>query len=253
MDGVALCARFSLATNRLDYCGPRDAAPRLYRAIVDGADLSLARRDLERFEALYPYLEALGVKHGLDPFDARVVEAYWIGNELLDAFGPSDFRALLASLVRRGLPKRTAERLEVHLPEHPIPHHAFHVSFVGVGEVTGHVPTTLANVERCRPTPARVVGVRADSTELVVESRPLRLHGGELGLGDVQETTVRFDPRILPDVASGDRVALHWSHPALLLSGRQAEALERCTTEAMDAANGAIAGLGLGRAPGASG
>jgi hypothetical protein len=241
MDGVALCARFSLATNRLEYCGPSDAEPLLYGAITRDAGLAAARGSLERFEALYPYLAAIGGRHGLDPFDERVVEAYWIGNDLLDAFAPEDFRALLDALARRGLPRSTAARLAAHLPAHPVFHHTFHVAFVGVGEVTGHVATTLANMEACRPTAARVVGV--DAPFLDLERRPLALAGGRLALAAPVRERRRFDPAILPEIGTGDTVAVHWGHPAVVLTPAQAGSLDRYTARSLDAANEALPGL----------
>jgi len=241
MDGAALCARFSIATNRLQFCGPSDAEPTLYAAITRGEQLDQARAALRRFEALYPYLEAFGAKHHLAPFDEQVVEAYWLGNSLLDAFDREDFQRLLDALVRRGLPRSTATRLSAHLPGHPIPHHAFHVGFVGVGEVTGHVPTTLANMESCRPTLAKVVQVGRDSLE--VDRRPLVVVDQRLSLGEPMRARLAFDPRILPGVTAGDCVALHWSHPAVVLTPAQAIALERYTERAFAAANEALPAL----------
>ena len=238
MDGVALCARFSIATNRLQYCGPADAEPVLYRAITENADLARAREALRRFEALNPYLEAIGAKHGLDPLDERVVEAYWIGNELLDAFEPADFVPLLESLVRRGLPRSTAGRLLEYLPAHPIPHHVFHVAFVGVGEVTGHVETTLTNMEACRPAWARVEGI---------QGRTLRLSGPSLKVAHAQLSThgevsrsLPYDPAILPGLGTGDWVVVHWNHPALQLSSSMRESLQRYTEASLAAANEAL-------------
>jgi len=247
MDGVALCARFSIATNRLQFCGPSDAEPALYRTITRGRDRELARVALSRFEALYPYLVAIGAKHSLDPFDERVVEAYWLGNSLLDGFTAEEFRRLLLALNRRGLPRSTTERLTSHLPGRPIPHHAFHVTFVGVGEVTGHVETTLANMEACRPGLGEVTG--KDAEFLSVERHPLRLVHGKLGLGPAARSRVRYDPLILPGLEVGDRVALHWDHPALVLTKSQAEALTRYTEESLAAANEALPGLRPFRSP----
>jgi hypothetical protein len=241
MDGVALCARFSIATNRLQFCGPSDASPTLYRAITRGSDLEAARAALRQFEALYPYLEAIGSKHGLDPFDERVVEAYWVGNDLLDAFERPDFLRILDALVRRGLPRSTAQRLAEHLPNHPTPHHAFHVSFVGVGEVTGHVETTVANMELCRPGWASVVSREAKA--LVLDRSSLVLAGGRLAIGGVRRASLAYDPAILPDVEVGSRVALHWNHPALVLTDPEVSALQRYTGLALSAANEALPGL----------
>ena len=241
MDGVALCARFSIATNRLQFCGPADSEPILYAAITEGAGLDRARAALARFEALYPYLEAIGGKHGLDPFNARVVEAYWIGNHLLDTFDRADFLRILEALVRRGLPRSTADRLRTHLPAEPLPHHVFHVTFVGVGEVTGHVETTLTNMEACRPSIARVREVRGDS--LSVERTPLAISGGRLSHGPVETGAQPFDRRILPRVEPGDAVAVHWKHAALVLDPDQVRALKRYTDRSIEAANEALPGL----------
>jgi len=238
MDGVALCARFSIATNRLQYCGPKDAEPALYRAITENADLDRARDALRRFEALNPYLEAIGEKYGLDPLDRKVVEAYWIGNDLLDAFDRNDFLRILDALVRRGLPRSTADRLARFLPEHPIPHHVFHVAFVGVGEVTGHVETTIANMEACRPAWAEVVALDRGSARL--RGPVLGVSEGRVTLSTELERKLSYDPKILPNLSTGDVVALHWSHPALALTAPQAANLALYTQRSLDAANEAL-------------
>jgi len=243
MDGVQLGARFSLATNRLNYCGPADAEPALYAAIVGARGTDAARRALSGFEALMPYLEAIGAKHGLDPFDERVVEAYWVGNDLLDPFDRDDFRRLLDALVGRGLPRPIADRLAAHLPARPIPHHLFHVAFVGVGAVTGHVPTTLPNMESCRPAWATVVASEP-GPELTVERPVLAVRRGRLGFGAAERVRLRYDPAVLPRVRAGDEVAVHWGWPALALNGPQSAALREYSRRSLDAANEALPALG---------
>jgi hypothetical protein len=243
MDGIPLAARFSIATNRLNYCGPSDAEPALYQSILTGRGTPEARRALEGFEALMPYLRAIGAKHDLDPLDARVVEAYWIGNELLDSFGPPEFRSLLEALQRRGLPRSVAERLLRYLPAHPLPHHVFHVAFVGVGAVTGHVPTTLANVESCRPTAATVETVGPGAMR--VRSTTLRVDGGRLVPGPELPRELRYDPQVLPTARPGARVVLHWGWPALVLSAAQDDALQRYTERSLAVANEVLPELGV--------
>ena len=238
MDGVSLGARFSIATNRLRYCGPADAEPRLYRAITEGDSLDEARRSLARFEALMPYLEAIAELHGLDPFDRRVVEAYWLGNELLDGFPRAGFEKLLDRLVRRGLPRSMARSLAGRLPDHPIPHHLFHVAFVGVGNVTGHVASTVPNMEACRPAWAEVRAV--EGGRLVVRHPELKWADGRIALGPEVDEDVAYDPRVLPGVAVGRLVALHWHWPAMLLEPGERARLEEYTRRSLEAANEAL-------------
>lgn len=235
MDGVRLGARFSLTTNRLRYCGPADAAPVLYRAITDGTGLSEAADALSRFEALYPYLEAIARRSGLRPFDEAVVEAYWLGNQLLDGFGADEFRGILAALSARGLPSFVERELAAALPPHPVPHHAFHVAFVGVGAVTGHVETTLPNMESCRPSWGLVTEVGPGRLE--VDRPKLTAAGGELGLGAVERVSVSYDPRFFPGLSVGDAVAIHWGWAAVRLEPEQLSNLVRYTTLALEQAN----------------
>ncbi len=241
MQGVQLAARFSIATNRLKYCGPADAEPALFRTIVQGKDLAGSRRALLRFEALEPYLTGIAAKHELDPLDHAVVEAYWIGNELLDGFTREDFRGVLETLAHRGLPKSMAEGLAARLPERPLPHHVFHVAYVGVGNVTGHVKTTLPNMEACRPAWARVLAVK--KAGLDVEKPALAYANGRLRIGDPVWETVTYDPRVLRGVAKDDFVALHWNWPALILTDGQLANLKAYTERSLAAANEALAAV----------
>lgn len=250
MDGVPLAARFSLPTNQRNFCGPADAGGPLYEAATAGRRVEEAGAALLKFEALAPYLEAIGRRHGLAPLDARVVEAYWIGNELLDVFGRDDFRAILDALSARGLPASIARRLAAHLPARPIPHHLFHVAFVGVGAVTGHVPTTLPNMEACRPAAARVVALRDGRLRTLVA--PLRAEAERLVLGTPEERTYPYDPALLPGLRPGATVALHWETPVLELTEDQADALAAYTARSLAAANEALPGLGVLRASGFS-
>ena len=237
MDGAALGARFSIATNRLQYCGPADAEPALYEAIVREARLEEARAKLRGFEALMPYLELLARHHALDPFDERVVEAYWLGNELLDGFTASEFADLFDGFVRRGMPRSIAERLREHLPQGALPHHAFHVSYVGVGTVTGHAETTLRNIERCRPSWGEVVA-RTETT-LTIAKPTVRLEGERLHVGGREVVTMPYDARVVPGAVLGSTVAMHWDWPALVLTEAQARSLASATERSLTAANAA--------------
>ena len=237
-DGARLCARFSLPTNEMGYCGPDYAVSLLKKAIAEATGLPETREALARFEALMPYLRGIGRARGLDPFDYRVVEAYWIGNSLLDGFPRAEFLRILDELTRHGLPKPVAARLGERLPEDAIPHHAFHVAFVGVGQVTGRVPTTLANIDLCRPSWGEIVGLERGTA---TATRPrLEVDGDALRWGEPERLIFGADPQRLPALRVGDPVAFHWSVPALVLAADQRRRLEAYTVRSFEAARDAL-------------
>ena len=235
MKGIELGARFSLATSRLHYCGAEGADRVLYEALVRGADLESTTGVLRTFEALMPYLEAIALHTGGDPFDSEVVEAYWIGGEALRDFTREEFQGLLDRLVQRGLPRSVARRLAERLPANPIPHHLFHVSFVGVGEVTGHVETTLANMQACRPGWAEVRSVQ--DRRLTISEPQLTLQEGKYSIGLPVVRDVTYDPALVPEVRPGQTVALHWDWPVGVLSGEQVARLRATSQMSLEVAN----------------
>lgn len=239
MDGVALAARFSLRTNQLHYCGPAGAEGALRAAAARGAQLRQARRALASFEALVPYLELIASKHGRRPFDREVVEAYWVGNGLLEGFTRADFGRLLDTLVGRGLARGIARRVRGRLPEGPQPHHAFHVMAVGVGAVTGKVATSLPNMDRCRPSWGRVLLTGESVVRL--ERRPLVWEGGAYGLGPSEVREYVLDRSLVPRAPQDTALALHWGLPCLALSPDQERRLEQATAVAVEQAS-AVAG-----------
>src|SRR5215210_5348134 len=89
---------YAFMPNRLQYCGGDDNRTLLDYGtahFVDGGLTTLLRR----FTGALPYLQLIArVNHIADPFDSRVVEAYWIGNALLEQV---EVRQLYDSLVER--------------------------------------------------------------------------------------------------------------------------------------------------------
>ena len=84
MDGILRCSRYAFGPNRLHYCGP-DANKEIAEYIKNSeTDLGLAHL-MKQFQTMYPYLKRISeANHIADPFDDEVVEAYWLGNRLLD-------------------------------------------------------------------------------------------------------------------------------------------------------------------------
>lgn len=234
-DGIELALRFSYIVNTLRYCGPPEASRQFVEYIKNKDNERQVRDSFSRFEGLQPYLSTIAEKTGKDVLDYDVVEAYWIGNELLNGFDDEDMKGIIRKLTRRGLPNSIGERLINNMPHGFVPHHNFNVFYVGVGQTSGKVPTTVSNMDKCRTGWGEVVYVGKD--KLKVSYHPIVNDSGLLSLGDAVEKEVSYLKAMLPDVKKGDTVALHWDFAALVLGKKQAESLKKYTAQILDVVN----------------
>jgi hypothetical protein len=211
--GALRFARYAYPPNELGYCGPDASAQLLEQVAAAAADGGL-RHLLQAFEGAWPYLELIAAANGVrDPLDDRVVEAYWVGNDLLDHVGVRLLGASLEDRFRRRA-GRTWEHLVAPVPLGALPHHSFHVLGVypWLGLLRGgQVDEPLRVLDRCRVRWGRVCSVATGRA--VVRSRPLVWDGRHLGLGDATEEEVlaSVDGRgLAPAVRPGAWCALHW-------------------------------------------
>ena len=78
--GVLTCAHYAFPPNSLHYCGPHQSTTIKEYLQAQIAEPRLSTL-LSQFETLYPYLQCIAEANNIkDPFDIRVVEAYWLGN-----------------------------------------------------------------------------------------------------------------------------------------------------------------------------
>lgn len=97
--------------NRLGYCGP-DENDVLFDALVNNKPTKELMNALRGFQAAYPYLRFIAHSQGLeDPFDYRAVEAYWIGNDLLQRIAPNEFYDHLRERFQEKFPKEHIKQL----------------------------------------------------------------------------------------------------------------------------------------------
>ncbi|MCZ7528001.1 MAG: DUF6390 family protein [Acidimicrobiia bacterium] len=240
MNGAVLFARFAYPPNRLGYCGPADHGALLEYGSAGVADAGLVQ--LARgFEGAWPYLELIAGAAGIpDPLDPRVVEAYWIGNDLLHRV-PAGLLGDSLETRFRGPAGRGWSGLTEVVPVGAVPHHAFHVFAVypWVGLLrTGRVDQPLHVLDRCRVRWGEVVAVDGDVAR--VRSRPLTWDGHTLGLGEPRvEQAVRAVEGVgfVPGLAPGARVALHWDWVCDVLTPRRLRSLQRVTADQLDLVN----------------
>lgn len=232
MSGAALFARYAFPPNELGYCGPDGAEVLLSHGGTDGVDQGEVARRARLFDGAWPYLEIIAAAAGItDPLDERVVEAYWIGNDLLERVDPAACAAGLRSRFRG----QVTSRLET--TDAAVAHHSFHVfavypwvSMLG----RGNDAAALAILEQCRIRWGTVTFV--DGDRVTVESQPLSLVDGALTLGASREESARWAVRgrsLVSGLAAGDAVALHWDWVCDVLEAGQLADLQRWSDAGM--------------------
>ncbi|WP_328914284.1 MULTISPECIES: DUF6390 family protein [unclassified Streptomyces] len=235
--GALLFARYAYPPNELGYCGPPDASALLRADAVAGIE-----RRAREFEGAWCYLEFLAETAGVaDPLDARVVEAYWIGNDLLD-------RVDSAALVER-MRDRFRGQLGGTWREaghRALAHHSFQVfdvyPWARMLRTSGN-PSALSVLDQCRIRTGVVLGVDGESA--TVESRPLAWDGGAMVTGPARTERVRWSTggrALIDGLAPGDRVALHWDWVCDVLTEAQATRVESLESHQRTALNA----LGVG-------
>lgn len=215
VNGALLFGRYAFPPNRLGYCGPDDH-PALFQYVTQGAtDAGLLELE-RRFDGAFPYLRLIALANGIaDPFDRRVVEAYWIGNEYLERVGASPFYESLGERFRSRMDARTFTWLASKLEHSARPHHNFHVFevYLRAGLVRDNrAAIGLDRMDSCRISWGRVAEV--DGAELVLERPALGLREGKLALSEPQPKRVlrQIDGRGFADDAKpGDYVSVHWN------------------------------------------
>lgn len=229
-DGVELAVRFAYGPNILELCGTSNRADSFLRYLKRRDNGKEVKRILEDFEGMPAYLGCLAELFGRDRFDYDIVEAYWIGNELLDRVEQDNIETIIKGLMGRGLPPSIGMDLIGGLIQGLVPHHDFSVLYMARDR------TPLDRKDKCRVSWGKIVDI-LDDNHLVVQTNPLLREKGEYLLGKEEPRTAVYLPEMLPDVSVGDHVALHWGYAVLKLTEEQLKNLQKYTGQIRNALN----------------
>lgn len=196
---------------------------------------------LRKFTGAMPYLTLIARSNGIaDPFDDRVVEAYWSGNELLDHVEVRDMYGSLQDRYRDRLSPKLMALVANKAPAGARARHSFHVFDVWrtAEDLTGNVLLTLDN---CRISSGTVRAV--EGATVIVERRPVLMHEGKLALGEARRervTRLIGGKGFVTTVPPGDIVSLHRGWVCEVLTPRQVANLDRFTEHHLRLANQTI-------------
>ena len=237
--GALLFARYAYPPNALGFCGADSPRALLEYGDAHASDPGLA--ELARtFEGAWPYLTLIaGANRIDDPLDPAVVQAYWVGNALLDRVEPEALARHVEDRFRGRIGRSWGHVVDA-VAAGAVPHHCFHVFAVypWLGLLrTGVVEEPLRVLDRCRTTPAVVASVNDDTARVFL--RPLDWDGRTLELGPwtTRDVCWRADGLAFAAPSPGAWVSLHWDFVCDRLAPPAAVALDRANRRALRAVN----------------
>ena len=235
LDGPQLFAHYSFMPNRLTYCGGEDSQALFDYCIAGASDGGLVEL-LKNFAGALPYMRLIARSNLIaDPFDIRVVEAYWLGNDLLQGVEANQMYADLRERFSRHLNARNLDLVLGKAPQGARPHHCFHV--IEVCPRNGW-PQTLHFMDNCRVSWGQVITVYEGT--LTAQVSRLSLQGNNLVLGNPEPHVInrQIDGQgFVDEVKPGDWISIHWGWACQILSHMQASNLEKWTRYHLALAN----------------
>lgn len=243
MDGVLRCTKYAFGPNRLHLCGP-DSNSEIFAYMVQGATDEGLTSLLRKFQTMFPYLKSIAEANNIrDPFDNSVVEAYWIGNRLLDIISKKQTYAHLKEglKVNKLLKKKEFSEVEKKIDSGAKMHHSFHVFNIWKRTGNDNSYHTLDSMDKCRISWGEVKSV--DGPVIMVKTQPLFLSpDGSLHLGnEIEKKLIRkLNDDYMIDVKIGDIISIHWDVPCEIITPIQKQYLERHTQLSINLANLAL-------------
>ena len=235
VSGLKLAILYGLYPHELGFCGPQKKSTKeALLNFVFGKKVSLRkiRKILEGFKGAFFYYKLIAKSNKIkDPFDEKVIKAYWIGNNLLEKVKTSDLRKMIAKdFARPGLlTKKIAQKKAKEIIEGAKPHHSFHV--LAIGSVTGRIRLKGKMLDFCRISWGKVIRKIQNSEskfQITVKYQPL-IKNKIIRLGKPIEKEIFWDKNLVLKIKIGDWVSFHWDHLVQRLSAKETGSIKRYT------------------------
>lgn len=237
MNGEELAARYAYPPNSKGYCGKPSFRSALAANVSGDKNSDLLRSELKHFKVHYAYLGLISKANGLDRFDKSVVEAFWIGNHLLEGVPTGSIAQFIIKDLFYGKKNSRAEELVEHLPEGVVPHHSFNSLYINF--VTESVERSLKNYDSCCITFGKVTGISGNRAMVLRQSI-----GWENGfiLREVPDSALleKRGVQLVKGLKRGDLVSMHWGMVVQKIDRRGFNLLRKYTQKNIDAINGAL-------------
>jgi hypothetical protein len=226
MNSLKKAISYSLKPHELGYCGPTcaDESKEILKKYLRGENIDERKiiSLLNDFLGAVSYYNLIAKKNNIkDIYDYRVIEAYWIGNELLDNVNIFDIKEMVLNdfVAPNLLTKDRAKEIVNNFPHKAYAHHTFHIFFVGA--ITKKVKLEGKLKDECRPSWAEVIDTKEDKA-LVKMTRLFP------EISDVNVEVV-WDKMFIPVLNIGDNVTCHWGRISEKINNIELDNLKKYT------------------------
>ncbi|MFH0803831.1 MAG: DUF6390 family protein [Candidatus Tagabacteria bacterium] len=250
-DGLLMFAKYAFPPNFLQLCGPQEDSG-IFDILTDkdSRDNSKELKEaLLQFEGAVPYLRLIAQGNAIkDFFNRRVVEAYWLGNNLLNKVEAKNIYSDIEKRFKKAMEKKDWFWLVSDSIPEGKPFHGFHVFDIyrRAGLLrSGSVSRVLETMDKCRIAWGKVEDVELGLSAkkryafgfALVKYEPLEFNKGKLQLG---KSEIRKAFLLDTLIKKGDEVSLHWDYVCDKMTPRQKQNLIYWTNYHLKLANQTI-------------
>lgn len=222
---LKMACKYAFVPNELGYCGAKNFSA-LFENFInneDNASIAEVKDALTSFRAMYAYLQLIARYNSLEPFDKSVLEAYWLGNKLLENVPKEAVQSLIMKEFAV-IPEEVRRRKAEYIKKPAYVQHSFHVLYVNF--LNPRLKPVLENLDRCVIKWGKVLDI--NNGKLKVKSICLMNENGELKL---KEKTFNIENRFVESPRKDMLVSIHWNNAIESISKEQQKNLKKYLLE----------------------
>ncbi len=219
---------YSLRPHELGFCGPGDegGCQTKLKNYLEGEQYQGKEIAglLDKFVGAANYYSLIARLNGIeDKYDEKVIEAYWLGNELLDKIKVDDIKKMVMNkfVGPKLLTKEEAQEKINGFPKEGAAHHTFHIFFVGA--VTGRGKAGAKLKDKCKVSWGEVKEIFSAENKIKVKTKKL--------FPEERDVVVKidWDKAFAPELRAGDTVSFHWGRVSEKITREQLDNLIKYT------------------------
>ena len=206
-------ARYLLMPNKLKYEKLDSSDQQLFNFCCGSGNEKEIKSLLKEYHAINMFLELIAKKNNKKPFDKEVLEAYWLGNDLLKNISSDDVKTHLKdSLEKNKAEPELIKELIPAVPENIHPHHTFHI--LHIHSITKDKNFIYSNFNKGKVNYGKVIEINKDSLTIEKNNKRKQIH---------------YDDKFISNYKVGDLISFKWDFALDVITKKQAEQLDHYT------------------------